>query len=404
MGDLVNADILPRGHVVNNRFEIEKALGIGGMGAVYLARDTLLEGSPVALKVLHSHLTKNEDLYKRFLHEVKLMHQVNHRNVVRTYDIGNDGDTAYFTMEFVEGTPFDKVLKKGQMPIREGLKILQQVAEGLQAIHDCQIVHRDLKPANIMILNDGVVKITDFGVARPDNSDLTEHDSLIGTMAYMAPEIMLGKETTTSVDIYSLGVITYLALTGEVPFKADTPAQLVMMHVKKSPVPPRKMRAELPNWTNRLILSMLAKTVKERPKNAGVIAETIRTNVDKVEGPGSDTDDSKVSQRNRVFTPTNVASRGSDQMHSDRSRRSAPRPRSANPSSRGHRHGSGRSRAYSSVSDTTTINTRKLLRHYWPILIIVAGGVIFLGLLGLIWAQELIAWGSFQLEKFLNSL
>lgn len=396
---LMHAEILPQGHLVNGRFEIERALGIGGMGAVYLARDTILEGSRVALKVLHSHLINNEDLYRRFLREVKLMHQVNHPNVVRTYDIGNDGTTAYFTMEFVQGAAFEKIIKKGPMPIKEALKIIQQVCDGLQAVHDCNIVHRDLKPANIMVLNDGLVKITDFGVARPETSDLTEHDSLIGTMAYMAPEIMLGKETTSSVDIYSLGVIMYLALTGEVPFRAETPAQLVMMHVKKTPVPPRKLRPEIPNWVNRLILSMLAKTVKERPRDARSISQTIQSNLD-----NEDSSDAG-SREGNVHTPNNRSrSQSVDSQTGVTRQRNTGHGQHINytasyaPPSPPRR---GRSRSF---NETTTINGRKLIRQYWPLLILMAGLFIFLGLLSIVWAQELFTWVSFELSKFLNSL
>jgi eukaryotic-like serine/threonine-protein kinase len=386
------ADTLAVGHLVANRFSVQKALGFGGMGCVYLCQDTLL-GDKVALKILHKHLAKREDLYERFLREVRLMHKVNHQNVVRTYDVGRDGEMAYFTMEFVEGTGLDGLLESGQMDVDEAIRLFKEICLGLEAIHQCGIIHRDLKPANIMVLKDGSIKITDFGVARPESSDLTEHDSLVGTMAYMAPEIMLGKETTQLVDIYSMGVIAYLMVTGEVPFVADTPAQLVMMHVKQSPQPPCKLRPDLPSWFNRLIMKMLAKNPDERPATAENIATTIARQISDTE---TDEGGSSAPKKNRVRADDNKGVRPGSARGSSAARQgntgSAITNRQAYTSQVGSR---------GSVARKTSVQDN--LRKYWVAVAIVGVLLIAIGLWFISFLLSMFGSASMGLERFFNS-
>src|SRR5262245_42206209 len=174
--DLMNLDPISEGHVISGRYEVERLLGSGGMGAVYLANDRVLEGHKVALKILHDELTQDQELTKRFLREVQLMHQVNHPNVVRTYDVGMEEDCIYFTMEFVSGSPLvdilDGIATSGPVTIERITNLTVQICSGLDAIHRAEILHRDLKPQNIIVMSNDVVKITDFGVARPKNSNL----------------------------------------------------------------------------------------------------------------------------------------------------------------------------------------------------------------------------------------
>ena len=266
-----STDRLADGQVISNRYEIVKKLGAGGMGAVYLAQDRVLENAQVAIKILHSEFGKDNDLAKRFLREVALMNKVNHPNVVRTFDVGRDNSLIYFTMEFVQGTPLDNIARKSALDLNMVVQITQQVCAALQAIHAAEIVHRDLKPANIILLDDKTIKLTDFGVARSKGSNLTQHDEIIGSVEYMAPEVWLGKELSAATDFYSLGVILYELVTGKVPFESEQPATMMWLHVKRPPQPPKSLRPELPNWLNHLILKLLSKSPADRPKNAGEI-------------------------------------------------------------------------------------------------------------------------------------
>jgi eukaryotic-like serine/threonine-protein kinase len=265
---------LPAGYLVSGRYRLECSLGDGQMGGVYRARDEVLD-SVVALKVLHPHHSRNPDMQKRFLQEVKLMHLVNHANVVRTYDVGQNEDLLYYTMEFVQGTPLDILLAQ-EHPIHlpRMLNMVVQICRGLHAIHQCEIVHRDLKPANIMVVDQQVIKITDFGVARPTNSALTQHGGIFGTMLYIAPEIILGDPVTFAADYYSLGIIIYEMLVGHVPFRSDQFPALMQMHVQRQPDPPLTKRPDIPPWLNQIVLKLLAKKPQERP-SASIVADYI---------------------------------------------------------------------------------------------------------------------------------
>jgi eukaryotic-like serine/threonine-protein kinase len=269
------------GTIISSRYEIISPLGVGGMGAVYLAKDRVLENTQVAIKVLHPAMSRDAELSKRFLREVTLMHKVNHQNVVRVFDVGNDQGWIYFTMEYVSGVSLENVLDKSKVSLPNSIQIIQQVCLALQAIHAAEIIHRDLKPANIMLLNDKTVKLTDFGVARAKNSNLTQHDEIIGSVEYMAPEVWLGKELSPATDFYSLGVILYELVTGDVPFQSDEPATMMWMHVKRPATPPKSLNPEIPNWLNQLILKLLAKSPTERPKTAGEIIAYLNSHLNR---------------------------------------------------------------------------------------------------------------------------
>lgn len=281
-----SSDKLPEGFVISNRYEIANRLGAGGMGCVYLAKDKVLEDSQVAIKVLHRELCKDGDIAKRFLREVKLMHQVNHANVVRTFDVGRDKDIIYFTMEYLSGSSLDRIVHRKQLDLPTIVQITTQVCSALQAIHSAEIVHRDLKPGNIIVLPDKTVKLTDFGVARPKGSNLTQHNEIIGSVEYMAPEVWLGKGMTPAIDFYSLGVILYQLVTGQVPFESDEPATLMWMHVKKPPAPPKSIREDIPAWLNNMILKLLAKTPTDRPKTAAEILTYFERHASRGRGSG----------------------------------------------------------------------------------------------------------------------
>ena len=201
------------------------------------------------------------------------MHRINHPNVVRTYDVGKDGPLLYFTMEVVNGSPLEDLLeRKVVFSVPKIVDILRQICEGLMAIHAAEIVHRDLKPANLMFVENDTVKITDFGIARPKSSQLTQHNEIIGSVSYIAPEVWLGKDILPVTDLYSLGVIAYELTTGVLPFDGDEPATMMWMHVKRPPKPPKSLRPDIPNWLNQFILKLLEKDPKDRPNDAADVS------------------------------------------------------------------------------------------------------------------------------------
>lgn len=286
-GFIAHDESLPPGAVIALRYTIVRQLGSGGMGAVYLAEDALLNGDHVAIKVLHTSHLEDQNQVARFLREVQLMRRVQHRNVVRTFDVGGDGTLIYFTMEYVEGKQLDQLLGPTGLEIARTPHFIIQMCEALEAIHNAGIMHRDLKPGNVLVENGDRIRITDFGVARPEVSDITKHNEIIGSVCYMAPEVWLGKKLTPSIDLYSLGVICYELATGRVPFDADTPASLMRLHLDSAVVPPKNLNDAVPHWLNKLTVRLLAKTPEERPRDAREVADFVRKHSEGAIGEGS---------------------------------------------------------------------------------------------------------------------
>jgi len=271
----VSREELTKGDLVADRYEIIRPLGKGGMGVVYLARDLILEDEIVAIKILHREFTYDERHTSRFLREVQLMRRVNNPNVIRTFDVGADNQIVYFTMEYIEARPLDYFIDETHFPAERIVPFIMQICNGLDAIHEAGIIHRDLKPSNILVLDDGSIRIMDFGVARPQNSELTAHNEIVGSATYVAPEIWLGKEPTSSIDLYSLGIILYELTTGDVPFDADSPAALMRLHLDRIPFQPKEINRDVPSWLNRLIVRLLSKSPKDRPANAAEVLDYV---------------------------------------------------------------------------------------------------------------------------------
>jgi CHASE2 domain-containing sensor protein len=253
-------DTLSIGHIVGKRYKIVRSLGAGGMASVYLAQDLLLENGEVAVKVLRNRQRDHEQLVSRFLREVQLTRKINHENVVRTYDFGQDGDTLFYTMEYIPGVTLERVLDEQSLPlpIPYVVQRAQQLVSGILAIHAAGVIHRDLKPGNVLVINDQQLKITDFGIARGGGAALTvASGEIMGTLAYVAPELLMGEAPTVAVDYYSLATIVYEMLTQRSPYEDEVPARLLLRKVEETPPDPRVLRTDIPEWLAESVMGML---------------------------------------------------------------------------------------------------------------------------------------------------
>jgi eukaryotic-like serine/threonine-protein kinase len=249
------------------RYAIQSELGRGAMGVVYKATDTVLERT-VAVKTVNMALERDgQDRYEaRFYQEARAAGSLNHQNIVTIYDVGRAGDVAYMAMEFIEGVELRAMLAEGKrLPVAHAVSIAAQVAEGLAYAHQHGVVHRDIKPANVMVLANGPVKITDFGIARMRASgDLTQTGMMLGSPKYMSPEQVIGKRADYRSDIFSLGIILYEMLCGATPFNGENVTALMYQIVNFAPPAPSAMNSAVPELLDYIVAKMLAKPLEER--------------------------------------------------------------------------------------------------------------------------------------------
>ena len=260
------------------RYEIVSEIGRGAMGVVYDAVDPVLE-RVVAIKTINMALDPGEmaQYEKRFNVEARAAGGLNHPNIVTIYDIGRSGDLAYMAMEFLEGRELKDLIEAKALSINRALDIAAQVADGLAYAHERGIVHRDIKPANIMILNDGRVKITDFGIARMRSAEVrTQTGVVLGSPRYLSPEQVLGKGGDARIDIFSLGVILYEMISGQPPFKGADVNALMYQIVNFDPPPPSTINATLPPMLDLIVAKALAKKADERYGGIGELAVDLR--------------------------------------------------------------------------------------------------------------------------------
>ena len=264
------------GLVFDHRYEVQQKIGVGGMADVYRGKDTLL-GRPVAIKILHQNFGGDQDFVARFKREAQAAGKLNHPNVVSMYDVGFDQGFHYIIMEYVSGCTLKEYIQHhgAQVTVQEAVKITVAIAEGLEHAHMMGIVHCDVKPHNILITDSGRVKVTDFGIARAINSATTMMytNSVMGSAHYISPEQASGKSINVSTDIYSLGVVLYELLTGEVPFRGETPVSVALQHVKDPVVAPRIKNAMITPQLEQVVLIALE---KEPGKRFGSISEMIQ--------------------------------------------------------------------------------------------------------------------------------
>ena len=260
---------LTRGTTLANRYEIIEALGKGGMGRVYRVEDTKLK-QEVALKLIKPEIAKDIKTIERFRNELKLARNIRHKNVCGMFDLGEVEGTHFITMEYIRGEDLKSFIhRSGQLAVGTALRIAKQVCEGLSEAHRLGVVHRDLKSNNIMIDKEGNVRIMDFGIARSLKAKgITGAGVMIGTPEYMSPEQVEGKETDQRSDIYSLGVILYEMVTGQVPFEGDTPFTIGVKHKSEIPTNPKELNSQISDGLNNVILKCLEKDREKRCQSA----------------------------------------------------------------------------------------------------------------------------------------
>lgn len=273
--------MIVKGQKISDRYQIIKSIGEGGMANVYLAYDTILERN-VAVKVLRGDLANDEKFVRRFQREALQASSLSHPNIVEVYDVGEDNGEYYIVMEYVEGKHLKGLLKKrGKLTIPEVVDIMIQVTSGLTVAHDSYIIHRDIKPQNIMILDNGLVKLTDFGIALAMNStQLTQTNSVMGSVHYLPPEGASGKGATLQSDIYSLGILMYELLTGKLPFRGETAVEIALKQLKEPMPSIRKEIPDIPQSIENIILRATAKNPKNRYADAREMHDDLLTCLD----------------------------------------------------------------------------------------------------------------------------
>jgi len=254
--------------VFDGRYKIIRKLGTGGMADVYLAEDSEL-GRRVAIKILNDRHAADDQFVERFRREAKNAAGLSHPNIVSIYDRGEAEGTYYIAMEYLDGRSLKElIVSRGSAPVRTAIEYTRQILAALGAAHRQGIVHRDIKPHNVLVGGEGGVKVTDFGIARSGASQMTEVGSIIGTAQYLSPEQARGSQVDQTSDVYSVGVVLYELLTGQVPFTGDTPLEIAMKHLSEIPKPPSELRPDVPHDLDMVVLRALAKEPSERYQSA----------------------------------------------------------------------------------------------------------------------------------------
>ena len=257
------------GRLLGNRYEILENVGNGGMATVYRAKDHVLNRF-VAVKVLRDEFTTDEEFVKRFNVEAQSAASLTHPNIVSVYDVGSEEDVHYIVMELVKGKTLKEIINEdGALSWKWSVNVAIQIASALETAHKNNIIHRDIKPHNIIITEDGIAKVTDFGIAKAvSNSTITAFGTTIGSVHYFSPEHARGGFTDAKSDLYSLGVVLYEMVTGKVPFNADTPVSVALKHMQETPIEPKNINPHIPRAVNDVIMKAMQKEISLRYQTA----------------------------------------------------------------------------------------------------------------------------------------
>ncbi|WP_438446758.1 Stk1 family PASTA domain-containing Ser/Thr kinase [Gorillibacterium sp. sgz5001074] len=269
------------GQILGGRYEILDRVGGGGMALVYKGHDLLLHRN-VAVKVLRQQYVHDEEFIRRFRREAQSAASLSHPNVVSMYDVGQEGDTHYIVMEYVEGMTLNDLIKeKAPLQVEDALHIATQICDALEHAHNNQIIHRDIKPHNILIGKNGRIKVTDFGIARAaTSSTITQTGSVVGSVHYFSPEHAKGVAAGAKSDLYSLGIVLYQMLTGTLPFLGESPISVALKHLQENVEEPRKVNPLIPQSVENIILKAMRKNPDERYQSAGDMLKDLETALD----------------------------------------------------------------------------------------------------------------------------
>ena len=269
----------PNTPLLNNRYQLLHTLGTGGMAVVYRAYDRMLE-RPVAIKILRQDFSDDEDFRERFRQEARAAANLSHPNIVMIHDFGFDSGRIFIVMEYVPGTDLKTMIKnRGRFSLNEAINLSVQASEGIGYAHRAGLVHCDVKPHNMLVTPDERLKVTDFGIARalatiqPDE----QSDVVWGSPQYFSPEQAAGQAPSPASDVYSLGVILYEMLTGQLPFTARDPEELARMHREVRPTPPRRINPDIPVALEQIILKILSKEPSQRYRSADQLGRVLRS-------------------------------------------------------------------------------------------------------------------------------
>ena len=297
------------GKLLNERYKIKKQIGSGGMALVYEAQDILLDRK-VAIKMLRPEFVSDEDFINKFRHEAKAVARITHPNVVSIYDIVESEDSLYLVMEYIEGKDLKSLIQeRGKLTIVEALDIVNQVTAGVEVAHDNNIIHCDIKPHNILLTENNQIKVTDFGIARAvSTSTMTITDTIMGSAHYFSPEQAQGKEINTYSDIYSIGVVLYEMISGEVPFKGDSPISVALKHIQNDPEELKSIMPSIPKQVNDLVMKTLSKDPEDRFSNASELREELVDTLKNIEAADqynekefpADNNDTKVLKKSEI--------------------------------------------------------------------------------------------------------
>lgn len=263
------------GQMISERYRIERWLGAGGSATVYAATD-LSSGKQVALKLLTAP-SHDESLVARFRLEIEHARVLEHPNILHMLDVGKDGERHFLIVELLQGMDLRHLLSSRRPSLTESLRWLTHAACALEHAHERGVLHRDVKAGNLFITHTGVLKLMDFGLAKSAHvAGITAQGAVFGTPEYMAPEQVMGTEVSPATDLYSLGVVAYELLTGQLPFRHTQSVPLMLLHVQQQPVPPRTLHPQLPEAFERIVLKLLAKQPEARYPSATALRVALR--------------------------------------------------------------------------------------------------------------------------------